>query len=77
MLTVFGARASNFTSEKEFGFAVRTDRRACILRRPIDYLPNGKVLPIAQAYTEANGTADAANTLDSRDREPAELLDQL
>ena len=57
MLTVFGARASNLTSEKEFGFAVRTDRRACIYWRPIDYLPNGKVLPIAQAYTEANGTA--------------------
>ena len=34
--SVLGARASNLTSEKEFGFAVRTDRRACILRRPID-----------------------------------------
>ena len=32
------------------------------LAASIDYLPNGKVLPIAQAYTEANGTADAANT---------------
>ena len=61
-LTVFGARASNLTSEKEFGFAVRTDRRARIFRRPIDYLPNAEVLPIAQAYTKANGTADAANT---------------
>jgi hypothetical protein len=56
-LTVFGVRASNFTSEKELGFAVRTDRPARIFRRPIDDLPNAEVLPIAQAYTKANGTA--------------------
>jgi hypothetical protein len=59
-LTVFRVRASNLTPEKEFGFAVRTDRPARIFRRPIDDLPNAEVLPIAQAYTEANGTAAAA-----------------
>ena len=59
-LTVFRVRASNLTPEKEFSFAVRTDRPARIFRRPIDDLPNAEVLPIAQAYTKANGTADAA-----------------
>ena len=59
-LTVFRVRASNLTPEKEFGFAVRTDRPARIFRRSIDNLPNAEVLPVAQAYTKANGTADAA-----------------
>jgi hypothetical protein len=59
-LTVFRVRASNLTPEKELGFAVRTDRPARIFRRSIDDLPNAEVLPIAQAYTKANGTAAAA-----------------
>ena len=53
-LTVFGVGASNLTPEKELGLAVRADRRACIFRCPMDELPNTEVLPIAQAYTEAN-----------------------
>ena len=59
-LTVLGARASNLTSEKELGLAVRTDRVAGVFRCPIDDLPNAEVLPIAQAHTEANGSAAAA-----------------
>ena len=59
-LTVFRVRASNLAPEKELGFAVRTDRPARIFRRSIDDLPNAEVLPIAQAYTKANGTAAAA-----------------
>jgi hypothetical protein len=59
-LTVFGVGTSNLTPEKELGLAVRADRPACVFRCPIDELPNTEVLPIAQAYTEANGSADAA-----------------
>jgi len=73
-LTVFGVGGSNLAPEKELGVAVRTDRLACIFHCPIDDLPNAEMLPIAQAYTEASGAADAAIATHSLSRPGAGVV---